>query len=178
MKCRGKPDTTWTISRSITFSPQHFKSITYGTVWRCCLGTKLGMFHPASLFLSLFLNHADNTQRKELGTRDTCRVNLRLFLSPLMRPLHMASTLHSYHHWGRNFRLLACLKSCHVVALSQCYKLSPSSAKGYFFRYKFSSLNRAYTGPWRTFRNNHDYSKSEKLEINVCSILATRSIKM
>ena len=162
----------------INFTLYRGKSIAYGTVWRCCLGTMLGMFHPASLFLSLFLNHADNTQRKELGTRDTCRVNLRLFLSPLMRPLHMASTPILTIIEVEIFRLLACLKSCHVVALSQCYKLSPSSAKGYFFRYKFSSLNRAYTGPWRTFRNNHDYSKSEKLKINVCSILATRSIKM
>ena len=37
MKCRGKPDTTWNIPRSITFSPVHFmlyrgKSITVGTV--------------------------------------------------------------------------------------------------------------------------------------------------
>ena len=37
MKCRRKPDTTWNIPRSITFSPQHFmlyrgKSITVGTV--------------------------------------------------------------------------------------------------------------------------------------------------
>ena len=38
MKCRGKPDTTWTIPRSITLSPLHFmlfrgKSITFGTVY-------------------------------------------------------------------------------------------------------------------------------------------------
>ena len=37
MKCRGKPDTSWTIPRSITFSPLHFmlyrgKSIIFGTV--------------------------------------------------------------------------------------------------------------------------------------------------
>ena len=37
MNCRGKPDTTWTISRSITFSPLFFmlyrgKSITFVTV--------------------------------------------------------------------------------------------------------------------------------------------------
>ena len=37
MKCRGKPDTTWNIPRSITFSPLHFmlyhgKSITFVTV--------------------------------------------------------------------------------------------------------------------------------------------------
>ena len=42
MKCRGKPDTTWTIPRSIKFSPLHIscydfmlyrgKSITFGTV--------------------------------------------------------------------------------------------------------------------------------------------------
>ena len=39
MKCRGKPDTTWNIPRSFTFSPLHFmlyrgKSITFGTVWK------------------------------------------------------------------------------------------------------------------------------------------------
>ena len=38
MKCRGKSDTTWTIPRSITFSPLHFmlyrgKSIIFGTVY-------------------------------------------------------------------------------------------------------------------------------------------------
>ena len=37
MKCRRKPDTTWNIPRSITFTTQHFmlyrgKSITFGTV--------------------------------------------------------------------------------------------------------------------------------------------------
>ena len=37
MKCRGKPDTTWNIPRSITFSPLHFmlyrrKFITFWTV--------------------------------------------------------------------------------------------------------------------------------------------------
>ena len=37
MKCRGNPDTTWNIPRSIRFSPLHFmlyrgKSITFGTV--------------------------------------------------------------------------------------------------------------------------------------------------
>ena len=37
MKCRGKPNTTWTIPHSITFPPLHFmlyrgKSITFGTV--------------------------------------------------------------------------------------------------------------------------------------------------
>ena len=42
MKCRGKPDTTWNIPHSITFSPLHFmlyrrKSISFWTVYSILL---------------------------------------------------------------------------------------------------------------------------------------------
>ena len=57
MKCSGKPDTTWTIPRSITFSPLHFmlyrgKSITFGTVKSddLCL---FFCIYPSSMLLSL-----------------------------------------------------------------------------------------------------------------------------
>ena len=181
MKCRGKHDTTWTIPRSITLFLSYISryigenQLPLGQCGGVASGQCLGCF-TRHLSFSPYFYTMQTIAKGKSWAHETPAASIYDYFCRLSC---------DHYIWHRRsiieveiFRLLACLKSCHVVALSQCYKLSPSSAKGYFFRYKFSSLNRAYTGPWRTFRNNHDYSKSEKLEINVCSILATRSIKM
>ena len=125
MKCSGKHDTTWTIPRSITFSPLHFmlyrgKSISFGTVQgglRRRGGIFLNIFFICFTLYYNFMNILKFKDKKKIWTKNALTV--QIFTNLPNHPIfHSEERLVNFVRGGEGFVGLSILVvhvHCYIV---------------------------------------------------------------